>query len=112
MRHDFLYGPVHHHAYSFAVCTVYSLNKTNQTEKVFDSEKGASSRDCNEWILWSNVRPTKRYGRFAPLRVEKENTTRAWQSSYVIYFKLDISVWMKRVNDPEGFVVKILMGRS
>jgi hypothetical protein len=54
----------------------------------------------------------KRYGRFASLRVKKENTTLTWQSPYAIYFKLDIFVWMKRVNDPEGFVVKVLLGCS
>jgi hypothetical protein len=30
----------------------------------------------------------------------------------VIYFKLDISIGMERMDDPEGFVVKALMGRS
>jgi hypothetical protein len=59
-----------------------------------------------------DVRPVKRYGRFAALRVEKENTTLICNSLYVIYFKFDISVWMKRMNDTEGFVIKILMGRS
>jgi hypothetical protein len=47
-----------------------------------------------------------------PLRVEKENTTLTRYSPYVIYFKLAISIWMKRVDDPEGFVVKVLLGCS
>jgi hypothetical protein len=54
----------------------------------------------------------KRYGRSAALRVVKENTTLTWQSPNVFYFKLDIFVWMKRVNDPEGFVVKVFLGCS
>jgi hypothetical protein len=54
----------------------------------------------------------KRHGRSASLRVKKENTTLTWQPPYAFYLKLDISVWMKRMNDPEGFVVKILLGCS
>jgi len=45
-------------------------------------------------------------------RVEKENSTLIGKSSYAIYFKLDVSVWMEWMNDPESFVIKILMGRS
>jgi hypothetical protein len=112
LRHNFLYDSPHHHACSFAVCTVYFFNKANQTEKVFDAEECSPSRDGNEWVLWCNVRPTKWYRRFAPLRVEKENTTLTRYSPYVIYFKLAISIWMKRVDDPEGFVVKVLLGCS
>jgi hypothetical protein len=112
LRRNFLYSPSHYPVGSFAVCAVNFHNKASQTEKVFDSEKCASCRDANEWILWPNVRPIKRHRRFASLRVEKENTTLTWQSPYVIYFKLDISVRMKRVNDPEGFAVKVLQGCS
>jgi hypothetical protein len=54
----------------------------------------------------------ERYGRFATLRVEKENTTLIGNSPYAIYFKLDVFVWMEWMNDPEGFVIKILMGCS
>ena len=53
-----------------------------------------------------------RYGGSAAFRVKKENATLICKPPYAIYFKLDIFVWMERVNDPEGFVVKILMGRS
>jgi hypothetical protein len=94
------------------VCTLYFSNKTNQTEKVFDSEKCSSSRNGDEWILWPDVRPAKRYGRFATLRVEKENTTLIGKSPYAIYFKIAVSVWMEWMNDPEGFVIKILLGCS
>jgi hypothetical protein len=54
----------------------------------------------------------KRYGRFTTLRVEKENTPLNGHVPNLIYFKLDVSVWMEWVNDPEGFVIKILMGCS
>jgi len=52
-----------------------------------------------------NVCPIKRYGRFAPLLVEEENTTLTGQCPNGIYFKFYILVWMKRVNDPEGSIV-------
>jgi len=100
------------HACSFAACTVYLLNKANQTQKVFDSEKWAPGRHNNKWIHWTDVRPLERYGRSAPFHVVKENATSTCDSSYAIYFKLDISVGMERMDDPEGLVVKILMGRS
>jgi hypothetical protein len=112
LRHNLPYIPSHHHLCSFALGTAYFPNQADQTKKVFDSEKCSPSRDNHEWILWSNVRPIKRYGRSAPFRVEKENTALTGQSPYVIYFKLDIPVWMKRVNDPEGFIVKVLVGCS
>jgi len=54
----------------------------------------------------------KRYGRFTPLRVEKENTTLIGNSPFAVYFKLDVVVRMEWVNDPEGFVAKILLGCS
>jgi hypothetical protein len=54
----------------------------------------------------------QRYGRSAPFGVIKENTTPSCDSSYAIYFKRDISIGMERMNDSEGFVVKVLMGRS
>src|SRR5210317_310847 len=112
MRRNLPYIPFQHSVGSFAVCTLYFSNKTNQTEKIFDSKKCASSRNSDKWILWPDVRPVKRYGRFATLRVEKENTTLICNSLYVIYFKFDISVWVKRMNDTEGFAIKLLMGRS
>jgi hypothetical protein len=112
LRHNFVNNPTRYHAYSFAFYAVYFPNKANQTEKVFDSEKCASGRDDDKWIRRSNVRPMKRYGGSASLRVKKENATLSCQLSYAIYFKLDISVWMKRVNDPEGFVVNVLLGCS
>ena len=62
--------------------------------------------------MFFNVCPIKRYGRFAPLLVEEENTTLTGQCPNGIYFKFDISVWMERVSDPEGFVVKVLLRRS
>jgi hypothetical protein len=62
--------------------------------------------------VWADVRPVKRYGRFTPLRVEKENTTLICNTLYAIYFKLDVVVGMERMDDPEGFVIKILMGCS
>jgi len=94
------------------MCAVYFPNKTSQTQKVIDPEKCASCRDGNEWIFWPNIRPIKRYGRFTTLSVEKENTTLTWQSPYGIYFKLDISIWMKWVSDPEGIAVEVLLGCS
>jgi hypothetical protein len=51
-------------------------------------------------------------GGFAPFRVNKENTMLICQSPYAIDFKLNITVWVKRVNDTEGSVVKVLIGRS
>jgi hypothetical protein len=54
----------------------------------------------------------QRYGRSAPFRVIKENATPTCDSSYAIYFKLDISIGMERMDDPEGLVVKDLMGHS
>jgi len=111
-RHNFVNSPPRHHACSFALCTFYFLDKSSQTKEIFDSEKCPPCRDADKWILRPDVRPIKRYGRFAPLRVEKENTTLTWQSPYTFYLKLDISVWMKWMNDPEGFVVKILLGCS
>ena len=92
-------------------CAVNFLNEANQTKEVFDPEKSTPGRYSNKWILRTNVSPLKRYRRFAPLGVDKENTTLAWQAPYAINFKLDISVRVKWVNDPEGFVVKALMGR-
>jgi hypothetical protein len=53
-----------------------------------------------------------RYGRLSAFRVKKENAALISKPPYAIYFKLDISVWMKRVSDPEGFVIKILMRGS
>ena len=109
---DIFNTPPGHQACSFAFSAVDFLNQTNQTEKVFDSKKRASRRYSDEWILWTDVRPVKRYGRFATLLVKKENTTLICNSLYVIDFKLDISIGMERMDDPEGFVVKVLMGRS
>jgi hypothetical protein len=111
-RHNYLNNPPDHQAGSFALCAAYFPDKTNQTQKVFDSKKGASRRNSHEWIPRPDVRPVKRYGRFAPLGVKKENTALIGNSLYLIYFEFDISVWMKRMNDPEGFAIKILMGRS
>ena len=97
---------------SFVLRTVYFPNKANQTEKVFDPEKWASSGNGDKWICWSDVRPVMRYGGPAAFRVIKENATFIWKSPYTVYFKLDTAVWMERMSNPEGFVVKILMGRS
>jgi hypothetical protein len=44
--------------------------------------------------------------------VEKENTTLVCNSLYAINFKLDVIVWMERMDDPEGLVIKVLIGRS
>ena len=84
----------------------------NQIEKLIDSKKRTSRGDCNEWIFWPNVGPFKWYGRFSSLRVEKENSTFSCQLSYASYFKLDIFIWMKWMNDPKSFVVKVLLGCS
>jgi hypothetical protein len=54
----------------------------------------------------------KRYGGFATLRVEKENTTLIGNSPNTIYFKRDVSIRMEWMNDPEGFVIKIILGCS
>lgn len=111
-RHNCLYESPRPHARSFVACAIYVFNEANQSEKVLGPEQCAPRRDGDEWILWPNVRPVERHGRFASLRIEKENTNLARQSPYAIYFKLDISVWMKRVCDPEGFGVKVLLGCS
>ena len=112
MRHNCLYNTQHNNTCSFDASIFYFTKKTNQTEKILNSEQSAPGRDNNEWVLWCNVCPIKRYGSFASLRVEKENTTFPCQPPYVIYFKLDISEWMKRVNNPEGSIVQILLGCS
>jgi hypothetical protein len=112
LRHNFLNSPPRDHTCSFTACVVYFLDKSNQTEKVFDSEKCSSRRDGDKWILWPDVRPLQRHGRFASLGVQKEDTTLARQLPYAVNLKLDISEWMKRVNDPECFVAKILLGCS
>ena len=84
----------------------------DQTEKVFDPEKRAPGRNKDEWILGSDVRPLERYRRSAPFLVIKKNATATCDSSYAVDLKLDISVGMERMDDPEGFAVKILMRRS
>ena len=112
MRHNFLNSLPRDHACSFAACIVYFPDKSNQTEEVFDSEKCPSCRDGDKWILWPDVRPLQRHRGFAPLGVQEEDTTLARQLPYAVKLKLDISEWMKRVNDSEGFVVKILLGCS
>jgi hypothetical protein len=104
VRHNFLNTSYPRHAFSFALRTVNFFNKPDQTEKLFYPEKGTSRGDHNEWILRSGVSPVKRYGRFAPLRVEKENSTLSRKLPYAIFFKLDISIWMKWVNDSESIV--------
>ena len=71
MRHNLLYNLSRSPVDLFTVSTVYFLNKTNQTEKVLDSEKCAPSRDSNEWIHRPDVRPVKWYGRSASLRIKK-----------------------------------------
>jgi hypothetical protein len=71
MRHNLLYDPTGHHGCSLSLYTVYFFNEANQTEEVFDPEKSAPGRDSNERIHGSDVRPVKRYGGSAPLRVKK-----------------------------------------
>ena len=112
MRRNFLNSLPRRHVYLFAVCAVYFCNEANQTDKVFDPEKRAPSRDGDEWILWPNDRPLKWHRGFTSFRVNKENTVLIRKSSYAIDFKLNITIWMKRVNDLEGFVVKVLIGCS
>ena len=53
-----------------------------------------------------------RYGGSSAFRIIKENAKLICKPPYTVYFKLDTPVGMERVSDPEGFVVKILMGRS
>jgi hypothetical protein len=112
MRHNFFNSLPSGHTCSFTLCAFYFLDKSNQTKKVFDSEMCASRRDGNEWILWPDVRPLQRHGRFASLGIQKEDTTLARQLPYAVNLKLDISVWMKRVNDLECLIAKILLGCS
>ena len=100
------------HACSFAPCIIDFLNKTDQREKVFDPEKCAPGRKNYKWVFRPNVRPLDRHGGSTPFRVEKENATPTCDSSYAIDFKLGISIGMEWMDDPEGFVVKILIRRS
>jgi hypothetical protein len=76
-------------------------DKSNQTKEVFDSEKCPSRRDGYKSILWPDVRPLQRHRGFASLGVQEKDTTLARQLPYTVNLKLDISVWMERVNDPE-----------
>lgn len=112
LRHNLFNIATLPHVLSFTVGALYFPDNTNQIKKLFDSKKGASRGNSNEWFLRPKVRPIKRYGGFASLRVEKENSPLHCQVSHVIYFKFDISVGMKGVNDPKGFVIKVLQGCS
>ena len=88
------------------------FNETNQPDKVVEPKMSSPRRNSHERVRRPNVRPIQRYGGFTALGVEKENPTLARNSPGANNFKLYIFVWMKRVDDSESFVVKILEGCS
>jgi len=99
----------HHNTCSFAASVPYFTNKTSQSQKILDPEQRASPRNDNEWILRLNVCPVKRYGRFTPLLIEEKNTAFTGQCPNRVYFKFYIFQWMKRMDNPEGSIVQVLL---
>ena len=87
-------------------------HETNQPDKVVEPKMSSPRRNSHERVRRPNVRPIQRNGRFTALGVEKENPTLARNSPDANNFKLYIFVRMKRMDDSESFVVKILKGCS
>jgi len=99
----------HHNTRSFALSALYFTHKTSQLDKILNAEKGAPCRNHNEWILRLNVCPIKGYGRFTPLLIEEKNTAFTRQCPNRVYFKFYIFQWMKRMDNPEGTIVQVLL---
>ena len=71
-----------------------------------------TSRDSGKGILRPNVRPMEGNGGFSSFRIYKENTMLIGKSPYAIDFKFNVTIWVKRVDDTEGYGVKVLIGCS
>ena len=107
-RHNLLYSTAPSLRAPFSDFT----EKTRQSEEILDSEQCPFTRKEDERVRRCNIRPVQRNGRLAPIGIEKEDATLAWQSPYFHCFELDIPIWVEWVGNSEGLMSQILLGCS